>query len=257
MLRDSGGNTPIPLATPLSLSGGFMEFHFTKDDSIKYGIEIAVMLYNLKFWIKKNKANGRNFAEGHYWTYNSYSSFEKLFPFWNIQKIGRLLREMEEKGIIKSANFNKNKMDRSKWYCIVDESFMNDIEEESSSASEPLDLNLDCSETKEDCSKMNNGTSNSELCIYTYNKPYNKTSYTKENIKEKKFQKPTIEEIKAYCNEKGINIDVERFYYYHDARGWMMGKYKMKNWKSAVRTWERFSSNKNSVANEFLELGRK
>lgn len=73
----------------------------------------------------------------------------------------------------------------------------------------------------------------------------------------KKFVKPTIEEIKAYCNEKGINIDVERFYYYHDARGWMMGKYKMKNWKSAVRTWERFSSSKNNTANEFLELGRK
>lgn len=72
----------------------------------------------------------------------------------------------------------------------------------------------------------------------------------------KKFIKPTIEEIKAYCNDKGINIDVERFYYYHDARGWMMGRYKMKNWKSAVRTWERISSNKNNVANEFLELGR-
>lgn len=73
----------------------------------------------------------------------------------------------------------------------------------------------------------------------------------------KKFVKPTIEEIKAYCKEKGIKIDAERFYYYHDARGWMMGKYKMKNWKSAVRTWERFSSSKGSVANEFLELGRK
>lgn len=73
---------------------------------------------------------------------------------------------------------------------------------------------------------------------------------------QKKFVPPTIEEIKAYCNDKGINIDVERFYYYHDARGWMMGKYKMKNWKSAIRTWERFSSSKNNVANEFLELGR-
>lgn len=74
--------------------------------------------------------------------------------------------------------------------------------------------------------------------------------------KTKKFVKPTIEEIKAYCNDKGINIDIERFYYYHDARGWMMGKYKMKNWKSAVRTWERFSSSKNNVANEFLRLGQ-
>jgi len=251
-VRDGGGNNPIPLATPPSLFGGFMEFHFTKDDSIKYGIDMAIMLYNLKFWVRKNKANGRNFFEGHYWTYNSYSSFEKLFPFWNIQKIGRILREMEEKGIIRSANLNKNKSDRSKWYCIVDESFMNDIEEESSSSSDSSDLN-------NDSSKMNNELFKNEQCINTYIIPYNKTSYTKENIKEKKFQKPKVEEIQSYCKEIGANINAEQFYDYYESKGWMIGKNKMKDWKAAVRTWKRnnSSSSNKSVANEFLELGRK
>lgn len=237
-----------------------MDFHFTREDSMKYGVDIAIMLYNLKFWIKKNKANGRNFAEGHYWTYNSYSSFEKLFPFWNIQKIGRLLREMEEKGIIKSANFNKNKMDRSKWYCIVDESFMDDIEEESSSASESQELTMDCSESNEHCSKMNDGTSNYELCIYTDNKPYNITTYKKENnIKEKRFSKPTTEQIREYCKEIGANINAEQFYDYYESKGWMIGKNKMKDWKAAVRTWKRNRAENEikSAANEFLELGRK
>lgn len=226
-----------------------MEFHFLKEDAMKYGVEIAILLYNLKFWIKKNKANGKNFVEGHYWTYNSYSSFVKLFPFWNIQKIGRLLREMEEKGIIKSANFNKIKSDRSKWYCIIDESFMDDIEDESSSAS-------DYSEMNNDSSNLNNGLFKNEQSIITYNKPNIKTPYKKENnIKEKRFVKPTIEEIRTYCIEIGANINPEQFYDYYESKGWMIGKNKMKDWKAAVRTWKRNNTSKDT-ANEFLELGR-
>ena len=88
-------------------------------------------------------------------------------------------------------------MDKSKWYSVVDEGFMEDIEESSNSS--------DCSEINNDCSDLNNGVLKNEQCIInTYNKPYIKTSYKKEIIKEK-FVKPTIEEIKAYCNEKGIN----------------------------------------------------
>lgn len=105
-----------------------MDYHFTKEDAIKYGVEAAIILYNLKFWIIKNKANNKNFMEGHYWTYNSCYAFMQMFPFWSKQKIWRILRELEETGIIKSKNFNTNKMNQSKWYCFVDENFINDIE---------------------------------------------------------------------------------------------------------------------------------
>lgn len=223
-----------------------MEFHFTKEDALKYGLEEATLLYNLKFWLIKNKANGKNFINGRYWTYNSCSAFAKIFPFWSEQKIGRLLRDMENKEIIISANFNKNKMDKSKWYSVVDESFMKDIEESSSSS--------DCSEINNDCSDLNNGMFKNELSIYTYNKPYIKTSYKKEIIKEK-FVKPTIEEIRDYSNEINAGIDAKQFYYFYESKGWMIGKNKMKSWKAALRTWER-KSKTNNVANEFLELGR-
>lgn len=105
-----------------------MDYHFTKEDAIKYGVEAAIILYNLKFWIIKNKANNKNFMEGHYWTYNSCYAFMQMFPFWSKQKIWRILRELEETGIIKSKNFNTNKMNQSKWYCFIDESFMDNIE---------------------------------------------------------------------------------------------------------------------------------
>lgn len=54
-----------------------------------------------------------------------------------------------------------------------------------------------------------------------------------------RFVPPTIDEVKDYCFEKGYKIDAERFIDFYEARGWMMGKNKMKNWKAAVRTWVR------------------
>lgn len=72
---------------------------------------------------------------------------------------------------------------------------------------------------------------------------------------QEKFVKPTIEEIEAYSTEIGAGIDAEQFFYWYEAKGWMIGKNKMKDWKAAVRTWKR-KNKKENTANEFLELGR-
>lgn len=54
-----------------------------------------------------------------------------------------------------------------------------------------------------------------------------------------RFNPPTVEEVTAYCKERKNNVDAERFVDFYTAKGWMVGKNKMKDWKSAVRTWER------------------
>lgn len=63
--------------------------------------------------------------------------------------------------------------------------------------------------------------------------------------KTKKFVKPTVEEVKAYCEERGNNIDPEHFVDYYESNGWMVGKNKMKDWHAAIRTWERRDKNSN------------
>ena len=55
----------------------------------------------------------------------------------------------------------------------------------------------------------------------------------------KRFVPPTVEEVRAYCCERGNNIDPERFVSWNESKGWMIGRNKMKDWKAAVRTWER------------------
>ena len=56
---------------------------------------------------------------------------------------------------------------------------------------------------------------------------------------KKRFIKPTVEEIRAYCEERQNGIDPEYFYDHYEANGWMAGKNHMKDWKASVRTWER------------------
>ena len=58
-----------------------------------------------------------------------------------------------------------------------------------------------------------------------------------------RFTPPAREEVQAYCIERKNNVDVERFIDYYTSNGWMVGKNKMKDWKAAVRTWERNGNN--------------
>lgn len=57
--------------------------------------------------------------------------------------------------------------------------------------------------------------------------------------KSSRFKKPTVEETRAYCIERGNTVDPQQFFDYYEANGWMVGKSHMKDWKSAVRNWER------------------
>lgn len=57
--------------------------------------------------------------------------------------------------------------------------------------------------------------------------------------KAKRFTKPTLAEVQAYCIERNNNVDAEHFYDYYEANGWKVGKNSMKDWKASVRTWER------------------
>ena len=55
------------------------------------------------------------------------------------------------------------------------------------------------------------------------------------------FKTPSLEEVKAYCDERRNGVDPQRFVDYYTANGWMVGRNRMKDWKAAVRTWEKNS----------------
>ena len=68
----------------------------------------------------------------------------------------------------------------------------------------------------------------------------NKSNTNKSNTKQYRFKPPTIDEVRAYIAEKGFSVDAGRFIDYYTANGWKVGgRASMKDWKAAVRNWER------------------
>lgn len=62
-----------------------------------------------------------------------------------------------------------------------------------------------------------------------------------------RFAPPTVEEVRAYCTEKGYTVDPQRFVDYYTSNGWRVGKNPMKDWKAAVRTWIRNDQQRGNV----------
>ena len=62
---------------------------------------------------------------------------------------------------------------------------------------------------------------------------------TLKGVKEKRFAPPTLENVMGYCQEMGYSIDAQRFIDFYEAKGWYIGKNKMKDWRAAVRNWNR------------------
>ena len=69
--------------------------------------------------------------------------------------------------------------------------------------------------------------------------PNNINNNIKDNISTTRFKKPTVEEVQAYCKERNNSVDAEKFISHYDSNGWKIGKSPMKDWKAAVRTWEK------------------
>jgi hypothetical protein len=97
-----------------------MEYNFCVEHAVKYGVDEAIVIRNLLYWISKNKANGVNEYDGRTYTYNTVKAFSVLFPFWSSRQLDRILKSLEAQEVVIVGNYNKAKYDRTKWYAFVD-----------------------------------------------------------------------------------------------------------------------------------------
>lgn len=96
-----------------------MQHSFDVEIAKEYGLKEAILMNNLWFWIEKNKANEIHYYDGTYWTYNSVKAFNKLFPYLSERQINNTLKELKDKGIIQTGNYNKSAYDRTMWYAFT------------------------------------------------------------------------------------------------------------------------------------------
>ena len=96
--------------------------HFFNPELAKlYGVDEAIMLNNLIFWITSNAMHGKNYHDGKHWTYNTASDFKKYFRYWTESQIYRILKSLKNKNIIIYGNYNRSPFDQRIWYALEDE----------------------------------------------------------------------------------------------------------------------------------------
>lgn len=86
-----------------------------------YGLEEAILIHHFQYWIEHNRELKRNFKEGRTWMYQTQKEIAAFFPYWSQDTVFRIIKKLEETGVIIKGNFNKTSFDRTMWYAFVNE----------------------------------------------------------------------------------------------------------------------------------------
>lgn len=97
-----------------------MHYFFDSEVAKEIGLNGAIILENIAYWVKKNEANEANFYDGHYWTYNSLKAFRNLYPFWTEKVIKYTLAKLKQDGYIMVGQYSNDKMNHTNWYTLTD-----------------------------------------------------------------------------------------------------------------------------------------
>lgn len=97
-----------------------MHHYFNTEIAKKVGVNAAVILENIAHWVLKNKANDKNFYDGHYWTYNSRTAMTALFPYLSEKQVRYALDALRKADMVLTGNYNKSSYDRTLWYTVSD-----------------------------------------------------------------------------------------------------------------------------------------
>lgn len=82
------------------------------------GLNEAIVLQQMHYWIDINLKADKNFVDGYYWTYNTYEEWTKQFPFWSRNTIVRTIDSLRKMNLLVAENHNKMKADKTLWYRI-------------------------------------------------------------------------------------------------------------------------------------------
>lgn len=82
------------------------------------GLNEAIVLQQVHYWIEINKKNNNNFHDGRYWTYNTINDWQEEFPFWSAETVKRIFKRLRKRNLVITNNYNKIKRDRTLWYTI-------------------------------------------------------------------------------------------------------------------------------------------
>lgn len=211
-----------------------MKHLFDVDVAAEHGVNAAILLESIAYWVTQNEANQTNYFDGRYWTYNSRRAYAEMFPYMSKRQVDTAFEKLINAGLIVTGNYNKLAYDRTLWYALTQK------------GKSILHFGvMDNSETEN--GKPENGQP--IPIIKPSNKPVTKP-VNRGQKKKKEFIPPTLEEIQAYCKERKNNVNAEKFFDFYSP-DWIDSNGKpVLNWKQKVITWEGSKQNAKPVRTE-------
>ena len=223
-----------------------MTYQFDTDIAALYGVDESIMIANLQFWIRKNEANGKHFHDGRFWTYNSIEAFTKLFPFWTARQIRRILKSLEEKGVIVTGNYNTSAYDRTTWYAFGD-SFLQKGQKHFTETSNGNDQSgKSVINNVTDIKPDNKPNEAADGGLFPTEPAFETVTVTRPRRTAEPaaclFENSRFAEYNAFAAEFTAPefADVDMVYYYHAVADWSAQKgKKMKDWIATARNFIR------------------
>ena len=129
---------------------------FSVEHAELYGIECAILIHHIQFWIEQNQRMKRNFYDGKTWMYQTQDEIAACYSYWNREKVQRILQKLQDLNVLVKGNYNKNSFDKTGWYAFENEKMFTKVQ----------NCTIDCLEP-------NNPLCENEQTI-PYTKPYTK-----------------------------------------------------------------------------------
>ncbi|WP_368993815.1 DnaD domain protein [Caldifermentibacillus hisashii] len=123
----------------------------------KIGLNQALFIQQLHYWL----ADSKHTYDGYQWVYNTYEDWHRQFPFWSTSTIRRIIGKLEREGLIVSGNYNRFKMDKTKWYRINYE-YLESLMDEDAQLSDLCSKRTDTSDPTEQHNGTHTDASNSQ-----------------------------------------------------------------------------------------------
>jgi hypothetical protein len=187
----------------------------------KLGVNAALIIANLAYLQHNREAQGgeKYYMDGRWWVHHTYESLQKVHPYFSLDQLRRTMKKLLDEGALLRSQPDSWSRDS---YWSVSPDFMQ-------SAKSPDRIG---EITGSEAAK-------SPVVLHDNNIEQLGRSPTA------RFKPPTASEVSDYFSERGADpAEAERFVDFYESKGWLVGKAKMKCWKSAVRNWIR--SNKQS-----------
>lgn len=217
-----------------------------------YGVDNAIMIWNLSYWIEHNEANGMHYHDGRTWTFNSVEAFTKVFPFWSKGQIRRILKSLEDMSVIVTGNYNQSARDRTIWYAFSD-AFRNQqmhLSKSTNGIVENEKCNIDISLAEDSNKQIKNidnkaaegGLFPADSVVVTRPRRTSEPSCL--------FADSRFAGYEAFAAEFTAPefADVDMVYYYHAVADWSAQKgKKMKDWIATARNFIRSDMDKGKL----------